>query len=115
MAIAKSKVYDINVWVDGTELRMVAYRLFIDSDGYLSSDHKLDQVGEVFSRQMTDKRFEKIVGFLLECEEWQLRGSWDGYDTWFYSDFLLKPSAPKAIRDWYESLPEYEVELVTKG
>lgn len=113
MTKANSKVYDINIWVDDQELRVIAFKLRIDADCFLSSDHGLDQVGEVFTRSMTNKNHERAIGYLLDCPEWKLRGSWDGYDDWQYSDFLLRDKKPpKAIMDWYESLPEYEIELV---
>lgn len=114
MTMAKSKVYDINIWVDDQQLRVIAYKLKIDANSYLTSDHGLDQAGEVFTRSMTNKTHHKAIGYLLDCPDWHLRSSWDGYDHWEYSDFLLRDKkAPKAILDWYESLPEYEIELVS--
>jgi len=115
LAKANSKVYDINIWVNDKEVRVVAYKLSIDADGYFSSDHGLHQAGETFTRSMTNKTHEKAIGYLLDCPDWKLRGDWDGYDEWQYSDFLLREKKPpKAVIDWYEGLPEYQIELVTR-
>lgn len=110
--MAISKVYDINVWVEDDELKMVAYKLHIDSNNNLTTDtSKEGQTGEVFRRSLKDKRSHSVISYLLDLDEWDLRGNWDGYDWWDTTDYLQVGDTPKPIKDWYESLEPYVIKI----
>ena len=109
--MAKSKVYDIRIEIEDDRLNIRAYKLKVNADNVLSSDEAVDQVGKTFSRSLKDKRNSSLIGYVLDLDEWNMRGDWNGYKELQYSDYILVGDTPKPLLDWYESLPEYEVKL----
>jgi hypothetical protein len=111
--MAWSKVYDINYWIEDDQLKLVAYKLQVDSNGKLTADCSEEgQTGEVFTRNVKDKRSRSVIAHLLQVPNWDsIRSDWEGYDSWHTTELLTKPDTPKALQDWYDSLPPYAVTL----
>lgn len=114
--MAISKVYDINIYIEDDELRMVAYKLMIDSNNNLTADTSSEgQTGETFTRKLSDKRSRGIISYLLDLDEWEMRGNWDGYDWWHTTDYLQEGDTPAPIKEWYESLDPYVIRIESEA
>ena len=109
--MAVTKAYEIGIVATETKLTLIPYKLKVSADNHISADYDEPVLDYAFSRPLRDKRSAKIIGHALDMENWHLRTYWSGYYANRYSEHFLKPDAPKALRDWAESLPAYVVTL----
>lgn len=112
--MAKTKLHDIEVCVEDDTLQVIPYRLEISYENgtpYFSADTSTEGQAEIFECDITDKKNADLIAYILDLEEWQMRGDWDGYSAWDTTEYLTKGKTPSKIKAWLKRLPEYELSL----
>jgi len=108
--MAQTKLHDLNIVVEDGKLSLIPYKLQISVDGYFSGDYSKKGQGPVFTC-VFDKRNHDIISYVLDLEEWEMRGTWDGYDSWDTTEYLTKGDVPPRIQKWLDKLPTYEIRM----
>lgn len=108
--MAQTKLRDINIVIEDGKLTITPYKLEVSADGYLSGDHSSKGQGSIFTC-VFDKRNHDIISYVLDLEEWEMRGTWDGYENWDTTEYLTKGETPARIQKWLDKLPTYEIRM----
>ena len=112
--MAKTKLRDIEICIEGETLKVIPYELTVDLEGYLHTNTIKD--GKVLSVAMNRKDNHALIDFILEVDH-TLRGDWDGFSEWDtterFFDFELQADVlmPERLKKWLEAMPFYEVEF----
>jgi hypothetical protein len=108
--MALTKLHDINITIEDGKLSITPYKLEISSEGYFTGDYSSKGQGPTFTCAF-NKRNHEIISHVLDLEEWELRGSWDGYDSWDTTETIAMGTPPERIQKWLDKLPEYELRM----
>lgn len=113
--MAKTKVYEIEICVEEGYLKVIPYKLQIQYDDimkpYLCADTSKNK--KVFKCAMNKKNHD-VISYVLDLEEWEMRGDWDGFSEWKTTDYLFEGDTPERIKKWLDELPTYELKLEYK-
>jgi hypothetical protein len=114
--MAKTRVYDIEICVEEGQLKIIPYRLQIQYQDTLTPYFSTDTTkkAKVFKCAFTKKNND-IISYVLDLDEWEMRGDWDGYSDWQVTDYLQEGDTPNRIKKWLEELPTYELRLEYAG
>lgn len=114
--MAKTKLHDIEICVEGTQLKVIPYKLRVTYRDkltpYFEADCSTNGQGPVFEVSIREKRNRDVVAFLLDSENWDsIRTHWDGFSEWNTTESLNTEGAPSRIKTWLRKLPTYELKL----
>lgn len=113
--MATTKLHDVNIVIEDGKLNIYPYKLEMSKDGpWFTGDYSTYGQGPTFSCAF-NKRNHEIIAHILDLEEWEMRGSWDGYDSWDTTEYLAKGEPPARIQKWLDKLPEYEIKMGAYG
>jgi hypothetical protein len=120
--LMQTNEHDVNVYVDNDIVKIVCYRMMVDSEGELvATDTQSEPKIFAISINETDPELKEILRFALDAEyydsveekeDWvALHGSWQSYwagtDTWESSTTFSKNATP-ILASFLDSLPFYE-------
>jgi hypothetical protein len=113
--MAKTKVYDIEICVEDGYLKLIPYQLQIQYQGTLKPffSTNTDKKAKVFKCAFTKKNND-IISYVLDLDEWEMRGDWEGFSEWHTTDYLHEGDTPERIKKWLDELPIYELKLEYK-
>ena len=113
--MAKTQVHEIEIAIEDGQLKITPYRLQIQYHDSLTPRLVGDTTkkGKVFKCALTKKNHE-LVAYILDLDEWELRGNWDGYSDWQFTDYLRVGDTPERLKKWLDELPIYELRLEYK-
>ena len=115
--MAKTKVYEIEICVEEGYLKVIPYKLQIQYDDimkpYFSADTSKKGQSKVFKCAMTKKN-HALVAHILDRDEWELRGDWEGFSEWQTTEYLDQGDVPERLKKWLDELPTYELKLEYK-
>ena len=107
-----TKIHDVEVCVEDGVLKLIPYKLYIDSNNSLSAQTDEAGLGPIFTCKLHDKRNKDLVAYALDLEDWdEVRSYWDGFSEWQESGNLQLGEVPARIKKWARSLPEYELSI----
>lgn len=106
--MAKTRLRDIEVYVDGTTLNVIPYKLELNADGYFSPDTSDSGQGERLEIEMNDENHNEVA-YVLDLEQWKMRLTWDGFSEWNTTEYLTKGEAPARVKEWLDRMPEYDI------
>jgi hypothetical protein len=110
--MAMTKIHDVEVCVEDGVLKLIPYKLYLNTNGDLSAQTDEAGLGPIFTCKLSDKRNRDLVAYVLDSEHWdEMRDYWDGYSDWQESGNLQLGVTPARITKWAKSLPEYELTL----
>lgn len=100
-------LYDINVYVDGDEiLNLSAYELLIQGEGFTTNTEKYHTLKIPMTRQ-----YHEEIAYLLDNEDW-VGEDWEDHDWWHTTEYLTEGDTPVMLKEWVESLPNYELKEI---
>ena len=109
-----TREYDYNIWSDGNSLFLTAYELMVDitgqADYLILNPSRYATIGWVIN----DHSSKGMIQYLLSIDGFMANTweQWDftDYDDWTHLGALENgENMPMEIRQWLDSLPEYEV------
>jgi hypothetical protein len=116
--MAKTKLHDIEVCIDGIQLKVIPYKLKIQykdkTTPYFEADCSSDGQGPILEVSIKDKRNRDLVAHVLGMSNWDsIRTHWDGYSEWNTTESLNTEDAPSRVKTWLRKLPTYELKLAS--
>lgn len=113
--MANTQAYKLHIEVVNGYLEILPYKLELnylgDSTVFTTSfERPTTRSQHKFKCAMT-KANHDVISYVLDSEEWQNRGSWDGYEAWEYTTYLTVGVTPDKIQKWLAKLPRYEMKL----
>lgn len=110
--MARTKVYEIEICVEEGYLKVIPYRLQIQYQDILTPYFSADtsKKSKIFKCAMNKKNHD-IISYVLDLEEWEMRGDWEGFSEWHTTDYLYEGETPERIKKWLDELPTYELKL----
>ena len=110
MTQAKTNLYDINVYCgDEGILSVIAHKLEMDCDGETIITSYADYTALRLDMMNPDN--EDALRYLLG-KDYEYRGpdEWVDHDEWIDAGDLIQHNTPTILKDWFNSLPMYEIE-----
>lgn len=110
--MAKTKVYDIEICVEEGYLKLIPYQLEIQYGNKLTPSFatNTNKKAKAFKCAFSKKNHD-IISYVLDLEEWEMRGDWEGFSEWHTTDYLYEGNTPERIKKWLDELPTYELKL----
>lgn len=116
----KTRDYELNVYCDGYNVLLLAYKLRATREYQPNGDPRLELIpgddwfDHVILRPEIPEHLEAIR-YVLDNDDvtaGSLWDDWQDHDEWFnLRKYLTEGNPPNVISAWVASLPEYELEV----
>ncbi len=107
--------YDFNLYgSDKHVMRLSAYKIMIDFDGNISTNYDSEWFTLVLTRDDDEQAIKQLVNNEVFYDE-HLVEDYTDFDEWFETEELLSRDFSPRLREWLDSLPDYEMLDLTQG
>lgn len=112
--MAKTQLHDIEICIEDGWLKIIPYKLQIQYHDRLTPLFVADTSTSGQSRMFRcklNKENHSLIAHILDLDEWEMRGDWDGFSEWNTTEYLDQGETPERIKKWLQALPSYELKL----
>lgn len=106
--MATTKLRHVGIRIDDGVLTMSAYK-FVLRGIQLSVDYKWHSEDDF--KCNFNKRNHGVIAHILDLEEWDMRGSWEGYSGATTTEELCTGDIPTRIAKWLKAMKTYELRI----
>lgn len=109
--MAITKLRHVGIQINEGVLTMSAYK-FVLKGTSLSVDYQWRSEDDFTCN--FNKRNHNVIAYILDLEEWDMRGSWEGYSGNTTTEELSIGDTPTRIAKWLKAMKTYELRIGEK-
>lgn len=110
--MARTQLHEIEIAIDDGYLRITPFRMRIQYHDKLTPSFVADTTKKArMFKCLVSPKNQELISYILDLDEWQMRGNWDGYRDWRNSEYLMVGDTPARLKRWLDELPSYELRL----